>query len=207
VDPPELLAFGRQHYPEVEWHRPRFSMFAGIVRKNMPPTRMIRWCCREFKERGGHDELVMTGVRWAESSKRRSRRLFERCEYDRTKWFLNPIIDWSDKDVWEYIHKRNLPYCSLYDEGFTRLGCIGCPMQGEAGMRRDFARWPKFERAYLLAFKRMLAKMTPMQNKNEWRTPEDVMHWWLTGKQPDRETVQDHLWDQPAGCFDQAEAA
>jgi hypothetical protein len=82
-------------------------------------------------------------------------------------------------------------------------------MQGEEGMRRDFARWPRFYRAYMRAFGRMLAQMEEwnMPNRNEWQTPEDVMHWWLTGKQFDRATRQEHLWDQPSGCFDQEATA
>lgn len=39
-----------------------------------------------------------------------------------------PIIDWSTEDVWNYIKTNNLRYCSLYDEGFDRIGCVLCPM-------------------------------------------------------------------------------
>ena len=80
--------------------------------------------------------------------------MVEQC-YRTRKTLLNPIIDWKDEDVWDFIHDRNLPYCSLYDEGFTRLGCIGCPLQGGKGMERDFERWPKYREFYISAFDKM----------------------------------------------------
>lgn len=62
---------------------------------------------------------------------------------------LNPIIDWEDDDVWEFLDDwAKVPHCELYDEGFKRLGCIGCPMAGTKGMKRDFARWPKYKDLY-----------------------------------------------------------
>lgn len=45
-----------------------------------------------------------------------------------------------------------MPYCSLYDEGYKRLGCIGCPMSGSEGMARDFKRWPKYEALWRRGF-------------------------------------------------------
>ena len=53
----------------------------------------------------------------------------------KSKHLINPIIDWEDEDVWEFINQYEIPYCSLYDEGFARLGCIGCPMSGKRGCK------------------------------------------------------------------------
>lgn len=66
------------------------------------------------------------------------------------------IIDWAEDDVWEYLNSRGVPHCCLYDEGYSRIGCIGCPLAGAKQMRREFARYPKYEQAYLRAFGRML---------------------------------------------------
>lgn len=82
------------------------------------------------------------------------RRMVEQC-YRTRKTLVNPIVDWTDEDVWDFIHDRELPYCSLYDEGFTRLGCIGCPLKGSKGMERDFERWPQYKKLYILAFDKM----------------------------------------------------
>ena len=199
VDPPELIYHMREHYPSVVVDKPPMSMWKLIPKNLMPPTRLVRYCCSALKERGGHGRRVVTGVRWAESTKRSKRRTVETCYRDSTKVYINPIIEWSDDDVWAYIRDRGLPYCSLYDEGFKRLGCIGCPMGGPARMTREFARWPKYEAAYLRAFDAMLRErerrrldtrqvvVKDFVNRVNWETPEDVMHWWIYGPEQESE--------------------
>ena len=181
-------------------------MWQLIPRKLMPPTRLARYCCQELKEGGGEGRIVVTGVRWAESVRRKQTRgiaevlgkskktnyillndneqermMFENCT-KKGKRIVNPIIDWEDEDVWEYIHTRNIEYCKLYDEGFKRLGCIGCPMAGKDGMLHQFERWPKFKQAYMRAFQRMLDTRKTKGLENNWETPEDVFNWWVYGQ-------------------------
>lgn len=100
----------------------------------------------------GDGRFVITGVRWAESNKRRTRKMIESCTKGRTSRFLHPIIDWSDNEVWEYIRSNNFPYCSLYDEGFRRIGCIGCP---NANRKEHFKRWPRWEQMYRKAIDKL----------------------------------------------------
>lgn len=109
-----------------------------------------------------------------------SRRMVEQC-YTRHKTCLNPIIDWTDEDVWEFIKANNIPYCELYDQGLHRLGCIGCPMAGTKGREKEFARYPKFKDAYLRAFGRMLEarKAAGKHAEATWATPMDVFNWWM----------------------------
>lgn len=64
------------------------------------------------------------------------RRLIETC-FRRNKTSVNPIIDWSDNDVWSFIHAEKIPYCDLYNQGSTRLGCIGCPMASTRERERE----------------------------------------------------------------------
>ena len=91
---------------------------------------------------------------------------------------LNPIIDWTNDEVWEFIKEYDVPYCKLYDEGFTRLGCIGCPMA--ANREAEFERWPTYKRAYLRAFEKLLAVLREADGKNPtWKDADDVMSWWL----------------------------
>ena len=91
------------------------------------------------------------------------------------KTVVNPIIDWTDDDVWEFIRENNLPYCKLYDEGFKRLGCIGCPMGGGKKQKEEFERYPKFKKLYLLAFDRMLKEHPRLT----WKTAQEVFDWWV----------------------------
>lgn len=84
-----------------------------------------------------------------------SKLLVDHC-YRTTKTLVNPIIDWEEEDVWEFLNSNGIQHCSLYDEGFKRLGCIGCPLSGSKNMERDFARWPKYKELYIKAFQRMI---------------------------------------------------
>lgn len=179
ADPPKLINFIRNKNPEVEISTPEMSMWKLIPKKGMPPTRLIRYCCAILKERGGQNRKVITGVRWAESYNRSKRRMVETCRKNKAKTYLHPIIDWTENDVWEYINKNDIEYCKLYDEGYSRLGCIMCPMGGPKGMKRDAKRYPKFYKLYLKAFERMLAERHRKSLKTSWETPEEVMNWWI----------------------------
>jgi phosphoadenosine phosphosulfate reductase len=202
VDPPDLIYFIRQQHPDVVFNKPFETMWELIPQKLMPPTRMVRYCCQSLKEGGGEGRFVITGVRWAESFNRKNRRhgieivkgnkdhlLFDpddptnermmRICPTKGKRILNPIIDWSNEEVWEFINQYKIPYCKLYDEGFKRLGCIGCPMSGSRGMKRDFERWPKFRALYLRAFDKMLLERCKKGLETEWKSADDVMEWWI----------------------------
>lgn len=96
-----------------------------------------------------HGELIMNDDNDA------ARRTVETC-YRTRKTMVNPIVDWDDEDVWGFLDGNGIPHCCLYDEGFTRLGCIGCPLSGSKNMIRDFERWPKYKELYIKAFQRMI---------------------------------------------------
>lgn len=105
-----------------------------------------------------------------------TRNAMELC-YRTRKTLINPIIEWEDDDVWEFIHKYNVPYCELYDQGYRRLGCIGCPMNDHA--EEELNRYPKFKRLYIKAFERMIEERKKAGLETVWETGEDVMAWWL----------------------------
>jgi phosphoadenosine phosphosulfate reductase len=177
VDPPEVIQFIKVNYPTVTWERPKASMFKLIVKNGCPPTRWMRYCCRQIKEIHGKNRVVMTGLRKAESTNRRNRKLYEQSLLNKKTHYLNPIVEWSDTDVWGYIRSYSLPYPSLYDEGFTRVGCVMCPLQPIKGRKMQAERYPKFYKAYLRAFDRMLKSKPGYYRK--WKTAEEVMEWWI----------------------------
>lgn len=181
------------------------SMWTLIPQKLMPPTRLVRYCCDVLKETTGKNRFVATGVRWAESTKRANnrgvmeirnknkekrvilqhdndekRRLFETCDI-RGGMTANPIIDWSDSDVWDYIHSENLPINPLYCEGWKRVGCIGCPMAGKS-RSAEFARYPQYEKLYISAFDRMLEARRDKGLPCDWESGKDVFRWWMEDK-------------------------
>ena len=200
VDPPELVRYIKDFHPDVEISRPNLTLWQLIPKKKMPPTRVVRYCCSELKEGNGKGRIVVTGVRWAESARRKAnrnlvdiggktgvvlnddndeaRRMVESC-YRTQKTLVNPIVDWTDDEVWEFIRLYELPYCKLYDQGHKRLGCIGCPMTGEVGMKRDFERWPKYKKQYIRSFEKMLEARRAAGLVNKWQTGQDVFDWWI----------------------------
>lgn len=91
------------------------------------------------------------------------------------KHIINPIIDWEEDDVWEFIKTYNVPYCTLYDKGYKRLGCIGCPMS--ANKKNELEAYPKYKQAYIRAFDRMLKNRKDVA---DWETGQDVYNWWIS---------------------------
>ena len=203
VDPPELVQFIKT-FDDVQREAAHYSdgtrctMWNLIEKKKMPPTRIMRYCCEFLKERGGEGRFVITGVRKAESAKRSRRgglelanKKSERVQnYDpdnpdqelihicqsKAKRYLNPIIDWSTEDVWEFIHKYGVRYCKLYDEGYTRLGCVGCPISTTKHRIQELDKYPKIKRAYIRAFEKMNNKL---DKEHTWKTGQDVYDWWI----------------------------
>lgn len=209
VDPPELVQFVKS-FDDVIIEKPRYpdgrqiTMWNLITKKKMPPTRVVRYCCDFLKERLGKGRFVITGVRWAESARRKNTRgalevsqkqsgqrehldpdnpsqeMIHICGTMQSK-YLNAIVDWDDSDVWEFIKKYGVRYCKLYDEGYKRLGCIGCPMGTVKQRQKEFERYPKYKKAYLRAFDKMLVERSKVGLKTEnWKNGNDVMEWWLS---------------------------
>ena len=85
-----------------------------------------------------------------------SRKVVEQC-FQKNKTVVNPIIDWTEEDVWEFLNDVvKVPHCELYDQGWKRLGCIGCPMANVEERRKSFETWPKYKLNYIRAFQRMI---------------------------------------------------
>ena len=198
----------------------RTSMWNLIPQKLMPPTRLVRYCCSVLKETGGAGRFICTGVRWAESASRKKNRgiyekigstkankivlnndnddkrmLFENCRLQ-AKRVVNPIVDWSDDDVWNFLGVTTTVMCGaynitecgthinpLYDEGWCRVGCVGCPMAGKKGREAEFLRWPKYKQLYIQAFDRMLQERRRRGKiDGSWRSGFngiDIFNWWM----------------------------
>jgi len=175
-DPPELIYFIRKHYPEVVFERSPVgqSIFTRIAKKGLP-TRFGRWCCEEFKEHGGSGRRVLTGVRSQESPKRASRKQVEPCLRNKRVVYVHGIKPWTTEQVWDFIRDRGLPYCKLYDEGWTRLGCLICPFEKRKpeGMRRWPGIWALTKRRAEEFYE------THERCRLQWETFEGMWAWWL----------------------------
>ena len=184
----------------------RITMWNLIPRKLMPPTRVARYCCAVLKEGGGKDRFIATGVRWDESASRaknrdkleilgssksskmllsdndEDRRLFESCQL-KGKRIVNPIIDWKTDDIIDYLKVNNIRSNPLYNCGFRRVGCIGCPMAGQKDREFEFSMFPMFKSAYIRSFEKMIEnrkRLGKMENGMRWGSSAvDVFHWWM----------------------------
>lgn len=122
-----------------------------------------------------------------------TRRFVEHC-YRTTATMVNPIVDWTDEDVWEFLNYYGCKSNPLYQCGQKRIGCIGCPLQGFAGMKQDFSTRPKYRAAYIRAFDKMLeARLSSgLKNEDAWIDGEHVMRWWV-GDDPLQMTLFDYI--------------
>lgn len=199
VDPPEVIRFAKQHYPEVDLIKPKKSIYQLAIEKQILPTMRVRWCCAEYKETSGAGRVTLIGIRHQESVRRakrneveinnrkfsgtlegldeyrqelkakRARRKSKKdgvnitnadqeqtlgCISGKESILISPIIHWTEEDVWEFLNKvMEVPHCSLYDEGWHRLGCIGCPMSSRKQKIIENQRYPHVKRNWIKAIK------------------------------------------------------
>lgn len=203
------------------------TMWKLIVEKQIPPTRLARYCCQVLKETSTPNRFVATGVRQSESTQRKGREAFETrvsnkenktknsldrmrevfadaqsraeqnpnaydvwdCKFIETAkkkrdTICNPIIHWSDTDVWTFIRTEGIEYNPLYDRGYSRVGCIGCPLGGTISMQKEFADFPKYRDAYVRVFDRMIAKRIELGKgiDSRWASGEELLKWWIGDK-------------------------
>jgi phosphoadenosine phosphosulfate reductase len=74
-------------------------------------------------------EAWITGIRREQSPTRADS---PKLDWDdaRGVWKFNPLADWSEDDVWSYVHEHDLPYHPLHDSGYSSIGCAPCTMPG-----------------------------------------------------------------------------
>lgn len=92
---------------------------------------------------------------------------------------VNPIYEWTDADVWEYIKQEHIKVNELYSKGYKRVGCIGCPLAGYRQIKKEFSDYPKYKQMYIQAFEKMIAERKATGKVTEWETGEDVFDWWI----------------------------
>ena len=198
----------------------RLTMWNLIPKHLAPPTRIVRYCCAVLKEGDGKGRFIATGVRWAESVRRKnSRGLIEVSNRDKNKRLIlmddndetrmqfencqmkgrrvvNPIIGWDNKAVWDYVETEKICMNPLYGCGHTRVGCIGCPLASKRARIEEFIIWPKYKQSYIRAFDRMLEVRRMAGKSGSWQTGIDVFHAWMeNGVLPGQEVLEEFRED------------
>lgn len=207
IDPPEVLHFIREEYPDVIIERPTETFWQLCMRYKMLPTQFKRFCCRELKESKDSHCVTITGVRAAESPRRKHRQEVEiqtrrrhpdyvrgnldefnmylethvDCIQGKDKLIVNPIIDWTEQDVWDFLHYMDLPSCELYDRGYSRVGCLFCPMASRRSLHLMEHDYPKYRDAFIRLIHRIRAKRLEEGGYDIYQTltDEQVFSAWL----------------------------
>lgn len=206
VDPPEVIRFVKTQYPDVELIKPKMSIYEMAKKKHFLPTRCSRWCCAKFKEISGAGKVTLIGIRKEESARRakrqeistsikgkRTEESFDQwseheekmvtCVGGKDKILISPIIHWTERDVWEFLNANNIPHCELYDQGYTRIGCICCPMSPPRQKRKEIGRWPHVKCGWLKAIQWLIDNGYINYNSTD---AETNFRWWISGKSFDK---------------------
>ena len=228
VDPPDVIRFVKQHYPDVVRHKPATSMYAMAVRKQLLPSMHVRWCCAEFKESAGAGKVTLIGIRKHESARRAKRHEVEvsrkkfsgdfdafeewskeeiakkinktkrkvnedefsvmleneiHCINGKDSILISPIFDWTDEEVWYFLNEVvKVPHCKLYDEGYTRIGCILCPMASRKSKLRDIKRFPHVKDKWIEAIKKIRMGGVFPNTHIWWNIPKEDKDRMATGQ-------------------------
>jgi phosphoadenosine phosphosulfate reductase len=127
----------------------RFGLRVEVFDASSPdqPWTLER-CCSEAKVDALEQALDgvdawITGIRQEQATTRAGSDKLDRDE-PRGIWKVNPLVDWTEKDVWRYINKHDLPYNPLHDQGYASIGCAPCTRPG-AGREGRWAGLDKTE--------------------------------------------------------------
>lgn len=198
IDPPELVHFIKENYPDVIIDLPKMVSFYRLcLKKKALPTRMMRFCCAELKESRGAGTVTLTGVRRQESAQRSKRNVIEvsnhkfsgsidqfndtqetrsLCVSGKDKIIINPIIDWLETDVWRFLSENRISHCTLYDTGKNRIGCLFCPMSSKKSILIDKEEYPKYYQAIIRLIHRL--RINGYMNSYQDLSDEQVFEWW-----------------------------
>lgn len=196
-DPADNVRFIKHHYPDVEFSIPEKSYFQLIAQKGVP-TMFNRWCCALFKETAGVGCVVLTGVRKEESRKRaayeevskwsRQKDKKEsvdldkmeanefRCVGGKDKFMVYPILEWTEKDVWDFIALRGMPVNPCY-KSHKRVGCVFCPFAKSKEIRAYCETHPRLKVSFIHAIERYMERAG---EKGKLQTAEDYFEWWIS---------------------------
>ena len=178
---------------EIDYHVQengnRLTMWNLIPRKLMPPTRIVRYCCSESSKRSNRSPFEVLGQTASKSigvsdekmlitDNDCTRRLFENCQM-KAKTVVNPIIDWTDQNIWQFIGEKDIQVCELYQCGYNRLGFLGCPLASKKQREKEMYDFPKYKQAYIRAFDRMIEERRRRGKDTKWSCGEEVYLWWM----------------------------
>jgi len=135
---------------EIALYKPQTEAVDAYVAQNglnafYDSVEMRRECCRIRKvEPLGRalagNKAWVTGQRRAQSATRTSL-MVEEDDSAHLMTKFNPLADWSEADIWNYIRDNGVPYNALHDQGYPSIGCAPCTRAIEPGEDVRAGRW------------------------------------------------------------------
>lgn len=101
------------------------------------------------------------------------------CVGGKDKMVISPLLEWTRKDIWEFIKENNMPYCDLYDKGFQRIGCLFCPMASVKEKQHQLSMFARFaDKIYIPAIRELMER----GKYGFFNTPQEVFQWWISNE-------------------------
>jgi phosphoadenosine phosphosulfate reductase len=157
--------------------KPIYNFYQLVHKKGILPTRLTRYCCLYFKEAHCSNSVILTGIRKEESTNRQNRKERELIKAHKSKEYkalCNPLLDWTEQDIYLYINQNKLELPESY-KYLKRNGCVGCPMSSKRTYE-IFVLYPRFKFVYKKA-----AEIAFKAFKNsKFLNADDLLKWYLT---------------------------
>lgn len=196
-DPPKNVRFIREHYPDVIFIHPEKNFYTLITEKGLPSITK-RYCCAILKEGYGIGKTCLIGVRREESAKRAKYNEIDiisnrkehkdktrkhtiesietnehQCIKGKDRLNIYPILNWTTKDVWQFIKDNNLPTNPCYEDK-GRVGCMVCPFAQRKEIERYERQYPKMKKAIVMALQKFMDK----KGDSQFANAEECYDWW-----------------------------
>jgi phosphoadenosine phosphosulfate reductase len=134
---PEVLAF-RDRLTR-EWGLELHIVRPGVELSRYPLALDPMACCGDLKIRPLHEAVLdlsipalLTGVR-SDENPDRADRPWKEDHGDHVR--VLPILEWTELDIWTFMVREGIPWCTLYDQGYRSLGCMPCTSRAGHGER------------------------------------------------------------------------
>jgi len=194
----------KKNYKDVVIVNPKKGFYQWCKETKYAPTRFSRGCCTIYKEgqisNNLNDTLKIlqaTGMRSSESSTRKNYTFLMKNNkwnsYQNKNWdIINPIIDFTDIDIWSYLFYNKITFNTLYTFGYNRVGCANCPFRSKYELELNKHFLPTYTKHWESVLEYVF-KERKLWTKLYCTVDEFKKGVWVAGKPKDREVPPEEV--------------
>lgn len=147
----DLIEATREHFGiTIQMMIPDTDSLADLTTAQGPnlflkSVELRKQCCHVRKVEPLRRKLSQLDV-WITGQRRQQS--LTRAQLEQTQWDqandlikVNPLVDWTTEQVWDYIRKHNIPYNKLHDRGYPSIGCAPCTRAVKESQDIRSGRW------------------------------------------------------------------